>query len=67
MEESLVKGIFDEKDHLFDVNSELFDDSFLVGVGFDFFVESHDFKEVDEDLVRVSDDFVFCGISQLDL
>jgi hypothetical protein len=67
MEESLVEGIFDEKDHLFDVNGELFDDSFLVGVGFDFLVESHDFEEVDEDLVRVSDDFIFCGISQLDL
>jgi hypothetical protein len=67
MEKSLVEGIFDEKDHLFDVNGELFDDSFLIGVGFDLFVESHDFEEVDKDLVRVSDDFIFCGISQLDL
>ena len=67
MEKSLVERIFDEEDHLFEVNGELFDDSFLVGVGFDFFVESHDFEEVDEDLVRVSDDFIFCGISQLDL
>ncbi len=67
MEKSLVERIFDEEDHLFEVNGELFDDSFLVWISFDFFVESHDLEEVDEDLVRVGDDFFVCGISQFKL
>ena len=63
--ESLIKRIFHQQNHLFNVNCKFFNNPFFVWINLYLLVKSHNFKEIDQQLIRVSNNLFIGSLWQL--